>query len=149
MYLNVTFTATCILVFCIFVTYAARWGVEFLLHVRIVFIFQNLHFPGLDIRQTFSNISQEGTLKSNARNTIQWDFTEQIKYNTNGIKTRSSKNINLLEVKRRHSWIQWSNKVQQHFCWSQVNHCYKCAKRKINKIRHLKILGSVCITIVC
>ena len=77
--------------------------------------------------------SEEGTLKSNSRNTIQGDsaHTERIKYNTNGIKTRSSKNIDLLKVKRRHSWIQWSNKFQQHFCWSWVNNCYKCTKRKI------------------
>ena len=29
--------------------------------------------------------------------------TEQIKYNANGIKTGSSKNINLLKVKRKYS----------------------------------------------
>ena len=29
--------------------------------------------------------------------------TERIKYNTNGIKPGSSKNIDLLKVKRRHS----------------------------------------------
>ena len=29
--------------------------------------------------------------------------TEQIKYNTNGIKIGSSKNIDLLKVKKRHS----------------------------------------------
>ena len=29
--------------------------------------------------------------------------TEQIKYNTNGIETESSKNIDLFKVKRRHS----------------------------------------------
>ena len=39
--------------------------------------------------------------------------TERIKYNTNGIKTGSLKNIDLLKVKRRHSWIQWSNKIQR------------------------------------
>ena len=36
--------------------------------------------------------SEKGTLKSNARNTIQGDFClhcEQIKYNTNRIKTKS------------------------------------------------------------
>ena len=57
--------------------------------------------------------------------------TERIQYNTNRIKTGSSKNIELLKVKRRHSWIQWSNKIQQHFCWRSANHCYKCAKRNI------------------
>ena len=39
--------------------------------------------------------SEERTLKSNARNTIQGD----IKYNTNGIKEGSSKNIDLLKAK--------------------------------------------------
>ena len=47
--------------------------------------------------------------------------TERIKYNTKGVKTESSKNIDLLKVKRRHSWIHWSNKIQQHFCWSPVD----------------------------
>ena len=49
--------------------------------------------------------SEEGTLKSNVRNTIQGDSadTERIKYNTNEIKTGSSRNIDLLKVKRRHS----------------------------------------------
>ena len=49
--------------------------------------------------------SEEGTFKSNSRNTIQGDSaeTEQIKYNTIGIKNRSSKNIDLLKVKIRHS----------------------------------------------
>ena len=42
--------------------------------------------------------------------------TERIKYNTNGIKTGSLKNINVLEVKRKHNWIEWSNEIQQHFC---------------------------------
>ena len=48
---------------------------------------------------------KEGKPKSNARNTIQGDSTdtEPVKYNTNGIKTGSSKNIDLLKVKRRHS----------------------------------------------
>ena len=32
--------------------------------------------------------------------------TEWIKYNTNEIKTGSSKNIDLLKANRRHSWIQ-------------------------------------------
>ena len=63
---------------------------------------------------------------------------ERIKYNTNGIKTRSSKNNDLLKVKRRHSWIQWSNKIQQHFCWSPVNHYYKYTKRKITASKHEK-----------
>ena len=31
---------------------------------------------------------------------------ERIKYNANGIKTGSSKNIDLLKFKRKHSWIQ-------------------------------------------
>ena len=71
---------------------------------------------------------------------------EQIKYNTNRFKTGSSKNIDLLKVKRRHSWIQWSNKIQQHFCWRPVNHCYECVKRKTiqanmrNKFRHKKAM---------
>ena len=56
--------------------------------------------------------------------------TEQIKYNANGIKTGSSKNINLLKVKTKYSWIQGSNKIQHHFCWHSANHCYKCAKQK-------------------
>ena len=49
--------------------------------------------------------SEERMFKSNARNTIQGDFTdtEQIKCNTNGIKTVSSENIDLLKVKRRYS----------------------------------------------
>ena len=55
--------------------------------------------------------------------------TEQIKYNTNRIKAWSSKNINLLKVKRKQSWIQGSNKIQQHFCWCSLN--YKCAKGKL------------------
>ena len=42
--------------------------------------------------------------------------TERIKYNINGIKARSSKNIDFLKVERRHSWIQWSNKIRQYFC---------------------------------
>ena len=62
--------------------------------------------------------------------------TERIKYNTNEIKAGSSKNIDLLKVKRRHSWIQWTNKIQQRFCWRPVNHCYKCAKRKIIASKH-------------
>ena len=51
------------------------------------------------------SMSEEGKPKSNARNTIQGDSadTEPIKYNTNGIKTGSLKNIDLLKVKRRHS----------------------------------------------
>ena len=73
--------------------------------------------------------------------------TERIKYNTNGIKTGSSKNIDLLKVKRRHSWIQWSNKIQQHFCWSPVNQCYICStKQKIIASKHEKqnqISGSI------
>ena len=75
--------------------------------------------------------------------------TEWIKCNVYGIKTGSSKNADLLKVKRRHSWTQWSNKIQQHFCWNPVNHCYKCTKQKIiankhkKKIRHLEILGNI------
>ena len=64
--------------------------------------------------------------------------TEQIKYNTNGTKTSSSTNIDLLKVKKRHSWVQWSNKIQQLFCWSPLNHCYKGAKRKITPSKHEK-----------
>ena len=64
--------------------------------------------------------------------------TERIKYNTNGMKTGSSKSIDLLKVKRRHSWIQWSNKIQKDFCWSPVNHCYKCTHRKIIASKHEK-----------
>ena len=64
--------------------------------------------------------------------------TERIKYNTNGIKTGSSKNIDLLKVKKRHIWIQWSSKIQQHFCSSPVNHCCKCTKRKIIASKHEK-----------
>ena len=62
--------------------------------------------------------------------------TEEIKYNTNGIKTGSSKNIDLLKVMRRHSWIQWNNKVQKHLCWSPLNHCYRCTKRKTVASKH-------------
>ena len=49
--------------------------------------------------------SEEGKPKLNARNTIQGYFsdTERIKYNTNGIKSGSPKNIDLLKVKRRYS----------------------------------------------
>ena len=54
--------------------------------------------------------------------------TERIEYNTNGIKTGRSKNIDLLKVKRRPSWIQRSKMIQQQ---SPVNHCQKCTKRKI------------------
>ena len=57
--------------------------------------------------------------------------TERTKCNTNGIKTGSSKSIDLLKVKRKRSRIQWSNKIQQHFWWSPVNRCYKCTKQKI------------------
>ena len=64
--------------------------------------------------------------------------TEWIKYKTNGIKPGSSKNIDLLKVKRRYTWIQWSNKIQQHFCWSPINHCCKCTKRKIIASKHEK-----------
>ena len=64
--------------------------------------------------------------------------TERIKYITNGIKTGSSKNIYFLKVKRRHSWVQCSSKIQQHFCWSPVKHCYKCTKRKIIASKHEK-----------
>ena len=95
---------------------------------------------------------EDGTFTSNARNAIQedfwWHWANTIlilmneKYNTNGIKNGSSKNINLLKVKRRHSWMQWSNKIQQHSCWCPVNRCYKCAKRKIiaSKLRHKKAI---------
>ena len=68
--------------------------------------------------------------------------TEWIKYSTNRIRTGSLESIDLLKVKRRRIWIQWSNKIQQHVCWSPVNHCYKCAKQKVlqaemrNKIRY-------------
>ena len=62
--------------------------------------------------------------------------TEGIKYNTNGIKTGSSKNIDLLTVMRRHSRIQWNNKVQKHLCWSPLNHCYRCTKRKTIASKH-------------
>ena len=64
--------------------------------------------------------------------------TERVKYNINGIKIGSSRKIDLLKVKRRHSWIQWSNKIQQHFCWSSVNHCYKCTNLKIIASKHEK-----------
>ena len=57
MYLNVTFTARYLLICCVIVTYAANWGVEFSLHLHIVFFFQDLHFPGLDIQQNCSNFS--------------------------------------------------------------------------------------------
>ena len=62
--------------------------------------------------------------------------TERIKYSTNENKTGSSKNIDLLKVKRRHSSVQWSNKIQQHFCWSSSNLCYKCTKQKIIASKH-------------
>ena len=75
---------------------------------------------------------------------------EQIKYNTSGIKTGSSKNLDFLKAKRSHSWIQWSNKIEQHFCWSPVNHCYKCTKPKIIASKHEKQnQTSRNITIVC
>ena len=64
--------------------------------------------------------------------------TERLKYNTNGIKTGSSKNIDLPKVKRRGSWIQWNNKIQQHLCGSPLNHCYKCTRRKIITNKHGK-----------
>ena len=64
--------------------------------------------------------------------------TERIKYKTNKIKTGSSKNIDLPKVKRRRSWFEWSNKIQQHFCWSPLNPCYKCTKRKIISSKHEK-----------
>ena len=64
--------------------------------------------------------------------------TEGIKYNTNGIKIGSSKNIDLLKVMRRHSWIQWNNKVQKHLCWSPLNHCYRCTKQKTVGSKHEK-----------
>ena len=54
MHLSVTFIARYILICYIFVTYAASWGVEILLHVCIVFFFQNLHFLGLDILSKFT-----------------------------------------------------------------------------------------------
>ena len=60
--------------------------------------------------------------------------TEWIKCNTNGVKTGSSKNIDLLKVKRERSWIQWNNKIQQHFCWRPLNSCYKCAKLIPSKV---------------
>ena len=63
---------------------------------------------------------------------------ERIKYNTNKIKTGSSKNIDFPKVKSRRSWIQWSNKIQQHFCWSPLNHCYKCTRPKIIGSKHEK-----------
>ena len=64
--------------------------------------------------------------------------TEWIKYYANRIKTGSPKNIDLLKAQRRHSWICWSNKIEQHFCWSPVNHCYKCTKQKIISSKHEK-----------
>ena len=60
--------------------------------------------------------------------------TERVKYNSEGIKIGSSKNIDLLKVKR----TQWSCKIQQHFCWSPVNHHYTCTKRKIIASKHEK-----------
>ena len=42
--------------------------------------------------------------------------TEPINYNSNGVKDGSLTNIDLLKVKRRHNWIQCSNKIQQHVC---------------------------------
>ena len=56
--------------------------------------------------------------------------TERIKYSTNEIKTWSLKKIDLLKVKRRQSWIQLSNRIQQHFCWRPVIHCYKMRETK-------------------
>ena len=49
--------------------------------------------------------SEVGTPKWNERNTSQGDSaeTDQIKYNTNEIETGSSKNIDLLKVKRTQS----------------------------------------------
>ena len=84
--------------------------------------------------------SGKGTPKLNARNAIQGYFsdTEHFKYNTNGIKSRSSKNIDSLKVKKRYSWFQCSKKIQQHFCWRLVNHCYKCGKQKIIASKHEK-----------
>ena len=64
--------------------------------------------------------------------------TERIKCKTNKIKTGSSKNIDLPKVKRRRCWFQLSNKIQQHFCWSPLNHCYKCTRRKIIASKHKK-----------
>ena len=51
--------------------------------------------------------SEKGTLTSNARNNSgRLLLTLSEIYNTNGIKTGSSKNIDLLKVKGMHSWIQ-------------------------------------------
>ena len=50
--------------------------------------------------------SEEATLKSNVINTVEGRLlldTERINYNTNRIKIGSSKNFDLLKVKRRHS----------------------------------------------
>ena len=100
---------------------------------------------------------EEGTPKSNAKNTkynsgsLLLTLSESNTIATNGIKTGSSKNIHLLKVKRKHSWIQGSNKIQQHLCWRSINHYCKCLKQKIlqadvrNQIRHKKatLCGSV------
>ena len=90
---------------------------------------------------------EEGTPKLNTRNAIRrsfcWHWLNQIEYWRN--QNRKFKNVNLLKVKRKHSWIQGEKKIQQHFCWRSAKHCYKCAKHKMlqanlwNKIRHKKL----------
>ena len=47
MYVDATCTARYIFIRCIFLTYPENWAIEFLLHVCIIFFFQNLHFRGL------------------------------------------------------------------------------------------------------
>ena len=73
---------------------------------------------------------------------IQFRGTSAALSESNTILTESKpevkKNVDLLKVKRRHSWIQWSNKIQQNFCWRPVNHCYKCAKQIIIASKHEK-----------
>ena len=67
--------------------------------------------------------------------------TERIKYNTNGIKTGSLKNIDLLKVQ--------VNSVEQQIIVTKARNGKLLQTNMRNKIRHLEVLDNVCITIVC
>ena len=75
---------------------------------------------------------------------------QEIQFREPSADTGSSKNIKLHNVKRKHSWMQGNNKIQEHFCWRSGNHCYKDVKQKIlqadvrNKIRLAKIKLHCC-----
>ena len=67
------------------------------------------------------------------RETIQGDFYwHWAKYTIlTESKPEVQKTLTCSQLRECTTESSWCNKIQQHVCWSPVNHCYKCTKRKI------------------